>query len=187
MLLSQLSKQAFHQIKHSSKVSLRFSKVKESRDTLTSSGTCQRGAKELGSHPCQSKDRFYSLFSQQPAAEELHFPCCLKRLLFYPTSCIYLVGGLFHWSGDHAWGYSHPMDMAAPAIPGRGWGTAQTSNMGGGLPDIISASPIATVSAWFKKAFLTQVNSSASPNPCIVWWLGGRAMYQKLSIAVNKN
>lgn len=82
--------------------------------------------------------------------------------------------------------YSHPMDMAAPAIPGRGWGTTQTSNMGGGLPDIISASPIATVRARFRKAFLAQVNLSASPNPCIMQWLGGRAMYQNLSIAVNK-
>lgn len=71
------------------------------------------------------------------------------------------------------------MDMAAPAIPGRGWGTAQTSNMGGGLPDIISASPIATVSAWFRKAFQTQVNSSASPNSCVMRWLGGRAMLSK--------
>jgi len=47
--------------------------------------------------------------------------------------------------------YSHPTDTAAPAVPGRDWGTAQTIDLGGGLPDIIPASLIATVSAWFKK------------------------------------
>lgn len=80
------------------------------------------------------------------------------------------------------------MDMAAPAFAGKGWETAQTSNMGGGLPDSgLLASPIATVNAQFKKAFLTQVSPSVSPNPCTVQELGGRVMYQKLSIAVNKN
>lgn len=76
---------------------------------------CQREAKELGSHPCKSKDRFYSLFSQQPGPEEL------PEAMTFPSWVLNI--------GDHVLDYSHPMDMAVSTILGRNCGSAQTSNM----------------------------------------------------------
>lgn len=111
---------------------------------------CQRGAKELGYHPCQSKDRFYFLFSQQQKSCTLL--AASSNCFFHITASIHLAAGLFHWSWD-----PHSSDS-------RCWGTEQTGDLRDGLPNFVSVSPIATVSVQFIRSLLDSTELSHLSN-----------------------
>lgn len=55
--------------------------------------SCQRRAKELGSHPCQSKDRFFTLYFLSNQQQKT----C--TFLAASSDCFSILGPVYTWFG----------------------------------------------------------------------------------------